>query len=312
MKTICDSHSMDVPRVCRGSEHGVLPDDRSLGRRWAVGRRAVAGLTVVLAVAGCPSNGENATDSSGAGTDRTKVVEGPAGTVRPTAPAAVSGAGAPIELPSYSEHKIEAGRGSAGIWTGAFGVVRGSGDTGLGFLDAQQACHKNGGKSLCPETLWLRACEADAALGRLETWTATSAGEGVFSVRGGEGGCSAKSSAAVDERKATRGAVCCDRAVGIKSDNTNASFLGATSKWLLEYEKAINDRDRGTLRRLYSNEVRFLGKKLSKSGIEKEFASARTLTVRPLSSRGAMTPTTAAKPTGRWRRSRAVGRRTRS
>lgn len=173
----------------------------------------------------------------------------------PTASAAA------VDVPPYAARKIKAGF-TAEIYTPAFEIVRDKGDLGAGHEDAMKRC-TSAGKSLCTDAQWARACEADPALAKIATWTASGVGGGRFVTRGGgDAGCRARDVVDGADRSPSRAAVCCDRAVSIKTGNKNDAFVMAASKRLLDYEAALRARDELALQTLYDEKVSFGGKEL--------------------------------------------------
>lgn len=171
-----------------------------------------------------------------------------------------------LELPVYAAKKVpEGSNDKTSPWTLAFEVERKAGNVGLAYEAAQKSCN-DAGKWLCSEAQWERACKHDAALGKIETWTTTGVGGERFVVRGGEG-CSSRSVKPKADESASRGAVCCERAVAIDTDNRNLAFLRASALKLREYEKALQERDTAALSSVYDDKVAFLGKEYSKSGL---------------------------------------------
>ncbi|MBM4377469.1 MAG: hypothetical protein FJ095_20525 [Deltaproteobacteria bacterium] len=221
--------------------------------------RNLVSFTLTLALlAGCEGAGSHPAPSPSAVTET-------AG-----ASASASQPPPPPKVPTYPERKLEAGSRPKEPWTRGFAISRIEGGTGLEFLDAQGHCRERG-LSLCTETQWTRACDADASLGAIETWTAsTVSGDRPFVVRGGKDGCTARETTLPFDRKVERAAVCCERAVGIRTTNTNAAFLGASSKFLLDLERAVNDGNRAAFEALYAQQTRFLGKPFTRAGIGKE------------------------------------------
>jgi hypothetical protein len=210
-----------------------------------------------------------------------KPVEKPAATATATAkataaatasaaPSASAAAAAPGEVPTYASHKVPAGDAKDGTWTGPFEIERVKGHLGLDYAKAMDECVKEG-KALCTETQWSRACEADPELAKIETWTASGNPDGRFVVRGGpDGGCGTRTLSEINASVPTRAAVCCDRALGIKTSNKNEAFLKASSKHMLDYEKAVRDRDALTLAGVYADKVSFMGKDFSREDLVKE------------------------------------------
>jgi hypothetical protein len=205
------------------------------------------------------------------------------GSAAPTASAAAANASAAatavvaaavVDPPAYAERKIEAGRGAAKVWTKAFTVARLAGHSGKTYRDAHAHCLEHG-KALCSETQWARACEADPKLAELDSWTASYSGDGKFVTRGGATGgsasCDARDTAAIDEQKPGRVALCCDRAVGIASSNDNPAFVQASAKHAGDYEKAVTDGVRGVVAAQYADTIMFLGRKFERDALMREY-----------------------------------------
>lgn len=195
----------------------------------------------------------------------------PAATAAVTAKAAASASAAPSgDVPTYEAHKVPAGDAPDGTWTGPFEVVRHKGALGLDYVKAMDACVQQG-KSLCTDTQWQRACAADESLGKIETWTASGNPDGRFVVRGSADGgtCSSRALSEINATVPTRAAVCCDRALGIKTGNKNEAFLKASSKHMLDYEKAVRDRDALALAGVYADKVSFMGKDYERDALLK-------------------------------------------
>jgi hypothetical protein len=181
------------------------------------------------------------------------------------APSSGPSAAQPTGLVPYAEHTIPAGDAPDGTWTAQFTIERKAGDENLEWAKALDHCAAQG-QSLCTDTQWLRACQADAELGKLETWTLTADVPGAV-VRGGREGCGGRKFVKPKETSPTRVAVCCQRAVGIQTGNKNAAFLATSSKKLLDYEAALSKRDASALGGLYDDNVTYLGKDLARDAL---------------------------------------------
>jgi hypothetical protein len=148
---------------------------------------------------------------------------------------------APNEALLRSAREVPEGRITGrSVWFAQFRMLRREGDLGKTFVEAQSRCAETG-MSLCSEVQWTRACEVHPGLGSTASWTASAEASG-FVVRGGFG-CADRAIAKGGEVNAERGGMCCDRAVGIDTKNTNRSFLRATSDRLLEIERTLNQRN---------------------------------------------------------------------
>lgn len=223
-------------------------------------------LVGLLAV-GCSKSSEVSSQAS-------KPSAAPPATAAPAAPTAAATAAATVapkaaDVPAYPAHKVPAGHAADGTWTGPFEVVRVPGHLGLDYVKAMDECIGEG-KALCTETQWTRACDADPSLAKIETWAASGSGDGRFVVRGGaDGTCGTRSLAAADASVPVRAAVCCDRALGIRTSNKNEAFLKASSKHMLDYERSLRDRDLISLSNAYDDTVKFLGKDYARDALIK-------------------------------------------
>ncbi len=157
-------------------------------------------------------------------------------------------------LAPVAPRKIPAGPASNTTWTIEFGLERVSGDEGLDWSAAIAHCESKG-KELCLETQWQRACDLDAEIGKLESWTLTADYPGA-AVRGGADGCKTRSFHKVNEKSDTRVGLCCDRAIAISSDDTSDEFRTAATKRILEVEGALHDLSpQGSASKLFFDEV---------------------------------------------------------
>jgi len=222
-------------------------------------RVLVLSLGLLLAV-GCKKNKPVDTDPTGLASAASSVV------AQASASAAQSAA-LPAGLAPYAEHTLAAGNAPDGTWTPAYTIERKSAGENLDWSQALEHCTAQG-KSLCTDTQWLRACAADQELGKLETWTLTADAPGAV-VRGGPAGCGDKKFVKVTEASPTRVAVCCQRAVAIRTENKNASFLSSSSKKLLDYEAALLRHEPAALGALYDDNVAYLGKELARDDLVK-------------------------------------------
>ncbi|MCC6646916.1 MAG: hypothetical protein IT374_15250 [Polyangiaceae bacterium] len=214
---------------------------------WGVGLALAA-----LGVAGCSKSSES----------------GHAAPAPPpsAAPPPASTAAAPptpaVEVPAYAPRKVTAGF-TAEIYTPAFEIVRDKGELGLTYEEAMQRCVSSG-KALCTDAQWSRACEADPALAKIATWTASGTGAGRFVTRGGgDAGCRARDVVDGGDKSPSRAAVCCDRAVAIKTSNKNQAFVMTAAKRLIDYEAALRAKDELAMQTLYDEKVSFGGKELA-------------------------------------------------
>lgn len=234
-------------------------------------------LLGALCIAGCKGSGgcHNDTECKG---DRvcqdgecveplvpTRLRGAPAGPSSHVGPSSQPGRAGAAVMPARS---VAAGMDANGTWTPAFSIRRDDGDVGLTYLTAYNRCASQG-LALCTETQWSRACAEDPALGAIETWTASPSGGEGFVVRGGST-CAARRVVSAGESSPARGGECCDRAVGIRTTNTNEAFLITSSKRTLDYENALRRRDTAALSRLYDDNVQFLAKSFSRDALVQE------------------------------------------
>jgi hypothetical protein len=110
---------------------------------------------------------------------------------------------------------------------------------------------------LCTETQWLRACGSNVRIGNYQSWTASWQGEQVI-VRGGKG-CDDRQTVSGASRSAVRVALCCERAVGIKTDNRQLAFMKVAHADQLRYERAYNAGNTAELHALWYGSVEFDG-----------------------------------------------------
>lgn len=178
----------------------------------------------------------------------------------PSAPAsAAPAASVAVDLPETWEKPIEKGPAFDKTWTAAFSVYRRPGGTNLTLAEAYGYC-ESAGKSLCSESQYRKACMAEPKLGKLETWTASGdAAADTIAVLGGED-CTSKQLVAPTEKKESRATLCCDRAVGVKTEYKSADFLVATDKLVANYESALKSRSTLELGERYGKKVIFSGK----------------------------------------------------
>lgn len=148
---------------------------------------------------------------------------------------------------AFDEATVPAGE-TDGVWTAGYRVRRLAGDTGKSYLEAAELC-RGQGMALCSDVQWSRACASDARVGALESWTASWAGDAVV-VRGG-GGCSARKTAPGGQGQTSRAGLCCERAIGIRSGNKNASFVEAAHADQLRFERALSAQDMTALDDIY-------------------------------------------------------------
>ena len=158
--------------------------------------------------------------------------------------------------------QIPAGAAPNGTWTIAFGIERVAGDEGLDWSAAIAHCEEKG-KELCLETQWQRACELDAEIGKLESWTLTADFPGA-AVRGGADGCKARSFHKIQEKSPERVALCCDRVVAVTSDDKTDEFRTAISKRIVDFETTLRKAVPEALGQIFAAKVSLDGTELDR------------------------------------------------
>ncbi|MBI4700155.1 MAG: hypothetical protein HY744_03135 [Deltaproteobacteria bacterium] len=191
----------------------------------------------------------------------------PAAPAVSAAPAAATGApatalppGQSAAIPVLAATPVPPGSSPDGrVWLPKFSIRRDDGDQNATVLQAFARCAERG-LALCTESQWERACGEDAAVGAIETWTVTFSGTDDFVVRGGQGGCSGRKLARGSERSPARAGACCQRGVGISSQNENRTFLAATSNKMTRYEAGMTRRAGAALGPFIDETINFFGK----------------------------------------------------
>lgn len=162
-------------------------------------------------------------------------------------------------LPAPWEKHIKDGYAFDKTWTTGYSIYRKPGGVGMSILEAYAYCESHG-KSLCSETQYRRACQEEPLLGQIETWTGSGdppADE--LTVVGGED-CTTKQLVSTTDKKPNRSTLCCDRAVGVRTEYKSADFLVATQHHVGAYEAALKARDTLALADLYNEKVIFQNK----------------------------------------------------
>ncbi len=232
-------------------------------------------LVLVLLAAsvqlGCSKDGDGGAPASTGAPGATGVAPKPAATAAAAASAsasAIAAASAAVEPPVYPPRKVAGGM-LTGMWVQPFEIVRDKGNVGLSYLDAMNRC-VGYGKVLCTDSEWARACETDANLSKIETWTASGVGSNRFVTRGGDdAGCRARNVKDGDEKSPGRAAVCCDMNIAIRTTSKNDELLTGSIKKLFAYQRALRDKDGIALSGLYPATVAWLGKAYSNGDIVK-------------------------------------------
>jgi hypothetical protein len=191
-------------------------------------------------------------------------------TATAAAAAPTASAAAPaVDVPLYPPRKVPGGMVSGTWWVQQFEVVRDKGNLGLSYLDAMNRCMAYD-KILCTDMEWARACETDAALAKIETWTASGVGSNRFVVRGGDetAACRARDVKDGAELAPARAAVCCDPNIVARSMSKDA-LLTTITRQLYAYQRAMKSRDALSLVGLYEDKVTWLGKERTNAEIIK-------------------------------------------
>jgi hypothetical protein len=168
----------------------------------------------------------------------------------------------------YAAHTIPAGGAPNGTWTIAFAVEQKAGDLGLDWWGAVAHCSAEH-LALCTETQWLRACKADPDFGKLESWTLTADVPGAV-VRGGGDGCKERKFVKTGDKSPTRAGVCCERALGITSEDKADEFRELATKKVLAYEAALLEKKAEPLGKLYADKVTYSGNDLARAALIKQ------------------------------------------
>jgi hypothetical protein len=184
-------------------------------------------------------------------------------------PGAAGAAGRAVILP----RQVPAGPAPNGTWTVEFGLERVAGDENLTWSAAIAHCAEQK-KTLCLETQWQRACELDATIGQLESWTLTADATGA-AVRGGADGCKNRSLHPIDEPSPTRGGLCCDRAVAITGDDDSDEFRTMASKRVIEFETTMREANPESLGKAFASKLSLEGDELDRDAALSRLAEER-------------------------------------
>lgn len=175
------------------------------------------------------------------------------------------------QIPTISRFQVGEGEASNGVWTPGFAALRSGGDQSKNYVEAAQSCESQG-MALCSETQYIKACAANPAVAGFSSWTATwSSGTSVVT-RGG-GSCDTRAETTPSERSDSRMALCCERAIGIRTGNKNSAFMKASHADLLSFEKDFNGKSASVLSKHWADSVRFDGAVLSKAKVDSSQSS---------------------------------------
>jgi hypothetical protein len=184
----------------------------------------------------------------------------PVATAQPEAAAPVAAtASAATSLPVPWEKAIKDGIAYDKTWTTGYSIYRKAGGIGMSITEAYGYCEAQG-KALCSEVQYRRACAEEPELGKIETWTGSgdpSADQ--LTVVGGQE-CTSKEYVATTDKKPGRATLCCDRAIGVRTEFKSADFYVATQRHVGAYENALKARDPLALQDLYHEKVVFENK----------------------------------------------------
>lgn len=176
----------------------------------------------------------------------------------PTASAAGT-ASASSSLPVPWDKAIKEGTAYDKTWTTGYSIYRKPGGVGLSITEAYSYCEGHG-KALCSEVQYRRACAEEPELGKIETWTASGdAAADQLTVVGGDD-CTSKQFVATTDKKPSRATLCCDRAIGVRTEYKSIDFYVATQRHVGAYENALKAREPLGLQDLYHEKVIFENK----------------------------------------------------
>lgn len=225
-------------------------------------------LVAVTLHVGCSKPDDKAPPATTAAAATAKPASAVTGAVTASAAPSASASAAAVEPPVYPPRKVPGGMLN-GMWVQPFEVVRDKGNLGLSYLDAMSRCIGYG-KVLCTDSEWARACDSDASLAKIETWTASGVGSNRFVTRGGdEAGCRARNVKDGAELSPTRATVCCDPNISARTTGKNDALLTTVVKKLYAYQRAMREHDALTLGGLYEDKVTWLGKERTNADIIK-------------------------------------------
>jgi len=160
-----------------------------------------------------------------------------------------------VTLPApepFGDVKIPEGTLDNRGFTLDFRVQRVLDDAGRTYDQAAGTCMA-AGRMLCTETQWLRACRDHAALGRMESWTASRRNREAV-VRGGKG-CSTRRKVDGTDTHPRRIGLCCERAVALRASGDAGPWLGMGTRLPLRFERALNEGDERALKSLLADPV---------------------------------------------------------
>lgn len=139
-----------------------------------------------------------------------------------------------------------------------FRLRRHEDDTGKTYREAVDLCRRHG-RMLCTEVQWLRACQEDPNIGRMQSWTASRRGNMVVTLGGGD--CGDRNRTREDDKHPNRVGLCCERAVALRPTSDAGPWLGTGTRMPARLEAALNEGDEAALRNLLSDHVVRNGRK---------------------------------------------------
>ncbi|MCA9647103.1 MAG: hypothetical protein H6718_27445 [Polyangiaceae bacterium] len=172
---------------------------------------------------------------------------------------------APPQIPTISRFQVGEGEASNGVWTPGFAAQRNGGDQSKNFVEAAQSCSSQG-LSLCTETQYIKACAANPAVGTYSSWTASWANGTSVVTRGG-GGCDSRAETIASERSDSRMALCCERAIGIRTGNKNSAFMKVSHADQLGFEQAFNSKSAANLSKYWAEWLIFDGAQMGRDKV---------------------------------------------
>ena len=224
-------------------------------------RVGILGFVALAVGAGCRDKGASPTKDP-----ETTPVAPPSASVS-LAPGAASATPAPAALPpvpALASRKVASRVLADGSLLGEFSFERAAGDEGMAWLAAEDACVA-AGKHLCTATQWQAACDADPAVGAVETWTLTPERDAGFFVRGGGTGCGRKTVSPGAQASPFRAGACCSPALAAAGRDIQPAMLRAMAKNVLDLERALNTRRASALAGFFDERVQVFLKEKSRA-----------------------------------------------
>lgn len=211
--------------------------------------RASVGACVLLALIGCNPRAASTSEPSSNHQDAS---------AKPTATASLP---SPIALP---DSLVPEGSADNLGFTLEFRIRRLEDDTGKSYREAVDLCRR-GGRMLCTEVQWLRACHENPDIGRMQSWTASRRGNMVVALGGS--GCGDRNRTRDDDKHPNRVGLCCERAVASRPTADAGPWLGTGTRIPARLELALNEGDEDALRTLFADHVVRNGRKWTRDAL---------------------------------------------